>query len=155
MALKGGEGTLWKVIVAVYALGVLANGMQLINLGAYPQYIAKGIIMLASLCDGHGGEDYYKSIRDAETIQSLYDQILATPQEQTPPDQWCVQIYARIAKDYKVIYVADKEQKQLVLDLKAEYAETLDEAYARARELKGPDASLTCIPNGISVIVKD
>jgi ribose/xylose/arabinose/galactoside ABC-type transport system permease subunit len=37
------------VIVAVYALGVLANGMQLINLGAYPQYIAKGIIMLASL----------------------------------------------------------------------------------------------------------
>lgn len=49
VALKGGEGTLWKVIVAVFALGVLANGMQLINLGAYPQYIAKGIIMLASL----------------------------------------------------------------------------------------------------------
>ena len=113
------------------------------------------IIMRASLCDGHGGEDYYKSIRDAETIQALYDQILATPQEQTPPDQWCVQIYARIAKDYKVIYVADKEQEQLVKDLKAEYAETLDEAYARARELKGADASLTCIPNGISVIVKD
>ena len=49
VALKGGEGTLWKVIVAVFALGVLANGMQLINLGAYPQYIAKGLIMLASL----------------------------------------------------------------------------------------------------------
>ena len=49
VALKGGEGTLWKVIVAVFVLGVLANGMQLINLGAYPQYIAKGIIMLASL----------------------------------------------------------------------------------------------------------
>jgi len=49
VALKGGEGTLWKVIVAVFALGVLANGMQLINLGTYPQYIAKGVIMLASL----------------------------------------------------------------------------------------------------------
>lgn len=49
VALKGGEGTLWKVIVAVFVLGVLANGMQLINLGAYPQYIAKGVIMLASL----------------------------------------------------------------------------------------------------------
>ncbi len=49
VALKGGEGTLWKVIVAVFALGVLANGMQLINLGAYPQYIAKGLIMLESL----------------------------------------------------------------------------------------------------------
>lgn len=49
VALKGGEGTLWKVIVAVFVLGVLGNGMQLINLGAYPQYIAKGAIMLASL----------------------------------------------------------------------------------------------------------
>ena len=49
VALKGGEGTLWKVIVAVFALGVLSNGMQLIDLGAYPQYIAKGLIMLGSL----------------------------------------------------------------------------------------------------------
>ncbi|MBE5970542.1 MAG: ABC transporter permease [Lachnospiraceae bacterium] len=49
VALKGGEGTLWKVIVAVFVLGVLANGMQLINLGTYPQYIAKGAIMLISL----------------------------------------------------------------------------------------------------------
>lgn len=49
VALKGGEGTLWKVIVAVFVLGVLANGMQLINLGTYPQYIAKGLIMLVSL----------------------------------------------------------------------------------------------------------
>ena len=49
VALKGGEGTLWKAIVAVYVLGVLSNGMQLIGLGAYPQYIATGLIMLVSL----------------------------------------------------------------------------------------------------------
>lgn len=49
VALKGGEGTLWKVIVAVYVLGVLSNGMQLIGLGTYPQYIATGLIMLVSL----------------------------------------------------------------------------------------------------------
>lgn len=49
VALKGGEGTLWKAIVAVFILGVLSNGMQLINLGTYPQFIAKGIIMLVSL----------------------------------------------------------------------------------------------------------
>lgn len=49
VALKGGEGQLWKVIVAVFVLGVLSNGMQLINLGTYPQYIAKGIIMLFSI----------------------------------------------------------------------------------------------------------
>ena len=49
VALKGGEGTLWKSIVAVYVLGVLTNGMQLLNLGTYPQYIAKGALMLISL----------------------------------------------------------------------------------------------------------
>ena len=49
VSLKGGEGSLWKVIVAVYVLGVLSNGMQLIELGTYPQYIAKGAIMLVSL----------------------------------------------------------------------------------------------------------
>ena len=49
VALKGGEGTLWKVVFAAFALGVLSNGMQLINLGTYPQFIAKGFIMLASL----------------------------------------------------------------------------------------------------------
>lgn len=49
VALKGGEGTLWKAIVAVFVLGVLSNGMQLINLGTYPQYIARGLIMLGSL----------------------------------------------------------------------------------------------------------
>jgi ribose transport system permease protein len=49
VALKGGEGTLWKVVVAVFVLGVLANGMQLVGLGTYPQYIAKGAIMMGSL----------------------------------------------------------------------------------------------------------
>lgn len=49
VALKGGEGTLWKSIVAVYVLGVLTNGMQLLGLGTYPQYIAKGALMLFSL----------------------------------------------------------------------------------------------------------
>lgn len=48
-SLKGGVGKLWKVIVAVFVLGVLANGMQLIGLGIYPQYIVKGIVMLISI----------------------------------------------------------------------------------------------------------
>jgi ribose/xylose/arabinose/galactoside ABC-type transport system permease subunit len=49
VSLKGGEGQIWKTIVAVYILGVLSNGMQMIGLGTYPQYIAKGAIMLLSI----------------------------------------------------------------------------------------------------------
>ena len=49
VALKGGEGKLWKVIIAVFVLGVLSNGMQLLGVGTYPQHIARGAIMLLSL----------------------------------------------------------------------------------------------------------
>ncbi len=52
-ALSGGVGKLWKVIVAVYILGVLSNGMQLIGLDSYTQYIAKGLIMLLSIYLGN------------------------------------------------------------------------------------------------------
>ena len=113
------------------------------------------IIMLATCQDGHGGESYYHSIADAESADAFFQQCLHTPQVETLPDQWCAQIWCRIARKYKVLFVADKAQEQLIRDLKVEYFETLDEAYARARELKGPDATLTCIPNGVSVVVKD
>ncbi len=53
VALKGGEGTLWKAIVAVYVLGVLSNGMSIMKLEQYPQYIATGIIMLLALYLGN------------------------------------------------------------------------------------------------------
>lgn len=57
ISLKGGEGKLWGVIVGVIILGVLANGMQLIGLGIYPQYIAKGVILVAAI----GFDTYQKS----------------------------------------------------------------------------------------------
>jgi ribose transport system permease protein len=59
IALKGGEGKLWGAVVGVLILGVLANGMQLIGLGQYPQYIAKGVILLAAI----GFDTYQKSKR--------------------------------------------------------------------------------------------
>lgn len=49
VALKGGEGKPWKVLIAAYVLGVLSNGMQFIGLGTYVQFIAKGILMLFSV----------------------------------------------------------------------------------------------------------
>ena len=57
ISLKGGEGKLWGAVVGVLILGVLANGMQLIGLGVYPQYIAKGVILIAAI----GFDTYQKS----------------------------------------------------------------------------------------------
>lgn len=57
VSLKGGEGKIWGAVVGVLILGVLANGMQLIGLGIYPQYVAKGLILLAAI----GFDTYQKS----------------------------------------------------------------------------------------------
>ena len=113
------------------------------------------IIMLASCSDGTGGDFFYHIIADEPDIETAYQKFLATPQEETAPDQWCSQILARIVRKYKVIFVANEDQKDMIEGLKMEYAPSLEAAYKRAREIKGEDASLTCIPNGISVVVRE
>ena len=113
------------------------------------------IIMLASCSDGTGGDFFYHIIADEPDIETAYQKFLATPQEKTAPDQWCSQILARIILKYTVIFVANEDQKDMIEGLKMEYAPSLEAAYKRAREIKGEDASLTCIPNGISVVVRE
>ena len=113
------------------------------------------IIMLASCMDGTGGDFFYHIIADEPTIEDAYQKFLATEQNDTAPDQWCSQVLARIVRKHKVIFVADPEQKEMIEGLKMTYAPDLDTAYKMAREIKGEDASLTCIPNGISVVVRD
>ena len=112
------------------------------------------IIMLASCVDGNGGDYFYHIIVDEPDIETAYQKFLATPQEKTAPDQWCSQIFARIARKYTVIFVAEPEQREMIEGLKVTYAPTLEEAYRLARSIKGENASLTCIPNGISVVVR-
>lgn len=113
------------------------------------------IIMLATCSDGHGGQSYYESIRDAKTADEFFQKCVNTPQTETLPDQWCAQIWCRILRKHTVLFVAEPEQKQLIEDLKAHYFPTLEEAYAEARRIKGENATVTCIPNGISVIVRE
>ena len=112
------------------------------------------IIMLATCSDGTGGDFFYHIIADEPDIETAYQKFLATPQEKTAPDQWCSQILARIRRKHPIIFVANPEQKEMIEGLKMEYAPDLAAAYKRAREIKGENASLTCIPNGISVVVK-
>ncbi|MTI58634.1 MAG: ABC transporter permease [Firmicutes bacterium] len=57
VSFKGGSGKIWGVITGVLILGVLSNGMQIIGLGVYPQYIAKGLVLLAAV----GFDTYQKN----------------------------------------------------------------------------------------------
>ncbi len=111
------------------------------------------IIMLAGCEDGTGGDFFYHIIADEPDIESAYQKFLATPQESTRPDQWCSQILARIIRKHPVIFVARPEQKEMIEGLKMTWAADVNQALELARKIKGNDASITCIPNGISLVV--
>jgi ribose transport system permease protein len=59
ISFKGGEGKMWGLVTGVLILGVLANGMQLIGLNTYAQYIVKGLVLLAAV----GFDTYQKLAR--------------------------------------------------------------------------------------------
>jgi nickel-dependent lactate racemase len=54
---------------------------------------------------------------------------------------------------HRVIFVSRKELAGTIREMKMDYAETLEEALAMARETVGESGTVTAIPNGISVIV--
>lgn len=66
VAIQGGEGKVFNVVVAAFILGILANGMQLIGLGIYAQNIAKGTILVAAM-----GFDTWQKGRAAKVHQAL------------------------------------------------------------------------------------
>lgn len=113
------------------------------------------IIMVAGCCDGAGGEHFYRALSEAERPQDLLRQILSVPQEETPPDQWEVQILARILSRHRVILVTDLYDDARIRSMHLEPAPTLQEAIRMARERAGDAARLTVIPDGVSVIVEN
>ncbi len=49
ISFKGGEGKIWGLVTGVFILGVLSNGMQLVGMGTYSQYIVRGFVLLAAV----------------------------------------------------------------------------------------------------------
>lgn len=112
------------------------------------------IIVCAQCADGTGGESFYRTLRDCESAESLYAQIMLTPQEKTIPDQWESQILARVLKNHPVIMVTEPSLKSVVQEMKMQYAATLEDALQLAQSLVGNSPDITVIPNGIAVIVE-
>lgn len=111
------------------------------------------IIECAECADGHGGQSFYESLRDCESAEELYARFMATPQEETIADQWESQILARMLRKHTIIMVTRPELKTMVEEMKMRYASSLEEALETARRMG--KRSLTVIPNGISVIVRE
>lgn len=112
------------------------------------------LIMCAELADGSGGDGFYRSLRDCESPRALFERCAATPQAETVPDQWESQILARILMKHRVIFVSRPEMEQTIREMKMDFAPSLEQAVAIAKEEKGGNPRITVIPDGVSVIVK-
>ena len=108
------------------------------------------VIMCGECAAGHGGEDFYASLRDCASPAELYARQLATPWDETEPDQWESQILCRILSKHRAIFVTRPELRGMVEDMKMTYAPDIPSALALARSW-GKE-SLTVIPDGVSVI---
>lgn len=116
-----------------------------------------GVIIIAAECsDGHGGEEFYQTFRDAESVQQIMDNILARGRKETVPDQWETQILARIMLKFKVIMITDPDKQEMIEEMGMHWAENLNYAVKKAKKMLGkPKASITAIPDGVSVIVRN
>ena len=112
------------------------------------------IIMVAGLSDGHGGESFCKMVTETESPQKLLEEFSRIPRNETKPDQWEAQILCRILSNYTVIIVTDMCAPEMIRGMHMEHAKTFDEALARAFKLKGRNATVSLIPDGVSVIVR-
>lgn len=113
------------------------------------------LIMVAGCCDGAGGEHFFKALSEMKNPRELLDAIRRVPQNKTAPDQWEVQILARILAKHRVILVSDVCDAAVIRSMGMDVATNLPEAIDIARRTAAPDARITVIPDGVSVIVEN
>jgi nickel-dependent lactate racemase len=111
------------------------------------------IIQLAKSNDGHGAPEFYKTFAEEKDLDRMLAVFMKTPKETTRVDQWQSQIFARILKHAKVIYISNAPD-EMIRNLHMIPAHSIAGAVKMAEEILGnPNASIAAIPDGVAVIV--
>jgi len=113
------------------------------------------IIMIAACNDGHGGQSFYDNLANSKRPEELLERILKVPRNKTIPDQWEIQILARILSNYTVIMVTNMCDPNMIKSMHMKHAYNFDEALELAYNIKGKDAEIVVIPNGVGIVVEN
>ncbi len=112
-----------------------------------------GVIIIASRCnDGHGGESFARIFRENPDSADILHKIEQVPSDQTVPDQWEAQVFARILSKHTVVLISEAPD-QMVRELHMQPAHSMDEALALADQVVH-GGSIAVIPDGISTLVQ-
>ena len=109
------------------------------------------IIMCCSCCDGMGGAHFGQLIQRG-TPDEIDRYLSSIPPEKTIPEQWCTQVCVRVLRKHPVILVTTFLNHDEVRKANMIPASTPDEALEIAYRLKGKQASVVVIPDGVSVL---
>ena len=109
--------------------------------------------MLARSNDGHGGASFFHQMADEPDIEKTLKIFMDRGRNETVPDQWQTQIFIRVHQKATVVYVSEAPD-EMVKGLHMVPAHSIEEAMAKAEEILGnPNATVTAIPDGVSVMV--
>lgn len=109
------------------------------------------IVMVCSCVDGMGGTHFERLIAMG-TPEEIDAYLSSIPSKETISEQWCAQIYARILKKHKVILVTASLAPEVVRKANMIPAASPDEAMGLAYAMKGKDAQVVVIPDGVAVL---
>ena len=109
------------------------------------------IIMCCSCCDGMGGAHFGQLIQRG-TPDEIDHYLSSIPPEKTIPEQWCTQVCVRVLRKHPVILVTTFLNHDEVRKANMIPASTPGEALEIAYRLKGEQASVVVIPDGVSVL---
>lgn len=110
------------------------------------------LILVASCADGIGGT-HFQELMLSGTPEEIFDRLMNIPPRETISEQWSAQIFSQIMLKHKIILVTDNLNDELVKKLNMIPAKTPQEALDIAYSIKGNDASVVVIPDGVAVIV--
>jgi nickel-dependent lactate racemase len=111
------------------------------------------IIMVAECSDGHGGKSFFETFASSKSVFEIHSEILSRGKDQTVMDQWESQILARILLKHEVIMVT-KAPEEMIRNFRMHCAPDIDSAVKMAEGiLNNPEAKITIIPDGVSVII--
>ena len=94
---------------------------------------------------------YFADNVNAEAVESV---ITGVPAGETKPDQWQAQILARVMRRARCIFVAGRENREMIEKMHMYWAGNLEDAMDTADSLAGKNASVAVIPDGVGVIVR-
>ncbi|MCL1830883.1 MAG: nickel-dependent lactate racemase [Oscillospiraceae bacterium] len=110
------------------------------------------IVMCCSCVDGMGGE-HFERIMTSGTPEAMNEYLSKIPDKKTIPEQWNAQVYFKTLMKHKVILVSDFFAREAIEKANMIAATTIDEAMDIAFAMKGEQAEVVVIPDGVAVMI--